>query len=605
MELVSTNITYRIRLPGTGEEVVMSGDVWLYFRTLHEMIQSCGDDDDDVTSGYGCVVEIPVAENSGIEITASLLQAMIDFYSLYIVSGDVVTAATIPTRDTWMRILMDEESLVRLVKAADYLHTSELLVFVIDHLYNDLRRQSFSYLEKRVSSITKRKREDKNDEDQWRTLRLQYRREQHIKRIMESILPDNKFVRGIDRRIRKYVNPIIVSHGYDKTVVLQYGKDSVLIDDKYWSDLATTDRSILALIRAREAVRKHGHNEMVAGVLFYALLSESGLLTVYSEEGVIFDEPTREKPLGNQSVIAIWAGLQHLFALTHDALYVLGDGEMYQVEGIDASTVIEVSVGAQHALILTNNGVYGWGNNRFNQLGLGYTPPERGVVRIGYEVTQDSATAVLSRDDHSIILMSGQDKDLPRRPKMIGTGTKSLSERSAMGFDRAWGLVPEWKDIPLYVPGDARLSGGGDNTILYDEFSIYSASIEIPWLEGEAFYYRDYVSMLEGGGYIEIEVPKENATFLADKDSLYVARIIAPGLLERLGGTDSTTEPYKLKLPFGRESTLTIDQEKERPVKRGRFGCQLCGAKAKLVDTKEAVFFCSRYCFHKEIIANK
>lgn len=583
MQLVPANVTYRIRLLATGEEVVMSDDVWRYFRALHDMTMDC-----DVGGALekGCVVEIPLIEESGVEIDGALLQHMIDFYSVHLVEGYYDTMVEMFSRDRWAHdILTDEEAMIRLVKAADYLHTSELLVFVVDSLYIDMLRQSFAYLEKRAASLTKRKSDGDGDDE--KKLRRQYRRELLVRRIMESLLPDNKFVKGIDTRIRKRINPIIISHGNDKTIVLQYGVDSVLIDDPYWSSIATTQESKLALGRARAAVYRHGHNEMVAGVLFYALLDDDGLLTMYSEQ------PIKERPFGNQPVLAVWAGLQHLFVLGHDALYVFGDGERYQVEGIDASTVLDVSVGAQHALILTRDGLYGWGSNQFNQLGAGNTPPEHGVVLIEYEGRRYFAAEVLCRDDHSVILLSD-------RKRLIGAGTRSLVERRAMGFN-AWDDIDhQWHEIRHQerLPMDG-LRGGGDITLMFDGLIFATAMSDEQDVGG--FYY--YKTLRTGDYVVGVEAQKDNAIIIETKAGLYLTRVQDITLVDRLGGTDSTEEPYKLKLPFGQTlAKKKKEEEGQPPKKKGRFGsCHMCSAKAKLVDMKSTTFFCSRYCFHKAL----
>lgn len=594
MQLVPANVTYRIRLLTTGEEVVMSDDVWPYFRSLHAMTMDC-----DVDVGAlekGCVVEIPLIEGGGVEIDAALLQRMIDFYSVRLVEGQYGARVEMRARDQWSQILTDEETMIRLVKAADYLHTSELLVFVIDELHDDMWRQSFAYLEKRAASLTKRKRDDDD-----KNLRRQYRRELLVQRIMESLLPDNKFVKGIDTSIQKRINPIITSHGYDKTIVLQYGVDSVLIDDSYWSSIAITPESKRALTRARTAVYAHGHNEMVAGVLFYALLDREGLLTMYGEYGAIFEESIKQKPLGNQPVLAMWAGQQHLFVLTHDALYVLGEGDMYQVEGIEAWTVLDVSVGAQHALILTRVGLYGWGSNRFNQLGLGNTPPERGVVLIRYEEEQYFALRILCRDDHSVILMND-------RRQLIGAGTRRPRERKVMGFpyneEEYMHMQPELSRIGSYEAFDGtgleNLSGGSQATIIFGSSSILINTDK--WYKGVV----DKLPLPLNG----IEVLDDAAIIVETGEAFFLINVDDMSLLPRLGGSDSIKEPYRLNLPLASgieegEDTGKKEEEQQQqpPKKKGRFGsCHMCNAKAKLVDMKSTTFFCSRYCFHKALI---
>lgn len=99
MELVPVDTNYRIRLPN-GDEVVMSSNIWPYFRTLHNMTMDC-----EIENGpIGCVVEIPVPEEENVELTTPIIQSMIDFYSIYHVYESVDKGVE--------KILVDKDSIL-------------------------------------------------------------------------------------------------------------------------------------------------------------------------------------------------------------------------------------------------------------------------------------------------------------------------------------------------------------------------------------------------------------------------------------------------------------------------------------------------------------
>lgn len=571
MEIVPAQTTYRIRLRNDGE-VVMSGEVWSYFRTLRDMTMDCGVSD----MANGCLIQIPLSANTGgVNITTPILQTMIDFYAIVFLRGmkGVKEATESPFHEKWQSIQIDEQAMIELIMAANYLGTSELLVFVMDRLYTQVRRESTHYLETRVaqlSSSLKRKVERETTKNVSDRLRIQYRREKLVKLIMQALLPLPELVRGIDKRIARYVNPVacITNKPLEPLplVVIQYDEDGVAI---------TTDRQWRMRIEAlydEELSEVHGN-----GAESYAILNTDGQLSVF---GVRNQLAYRDTPIGNTRVIAMWTSKEYMIFLTYDTLYVYNfdTGDVHFIRGLEEeSSVLDVSIGSGHALILTYDGLYGvflddsW---QRSQLSFGFRGewPRHSARKL--DVHGAIIRSILAREDYNIVVTTSG---------MVYT-TGSMSTLTPLNIQIESG---EWLPVPALSSLGVRLMAGDWNRL------VVTTSNNETYVMGD-YLRRQYKTPLKlstiEGEIRSITSIEDKYFFVVTTTGLFVYNA-TPNQLNALGGTDSALPPYKLRLPF-------VSTIKNKPNKKVRLDCHVCCASATMLDPKDSRLFCSRYCFH-------
>ena len=544
--------TYRIRLPND-DEVVMSGEVWSYFRTLHDMTMDC-----DVSEiVHGCIVQIPLFA----DITKSILQTMIDFYAIVIVKGvnGVKKSADSPFHEEWKRIELDEQELIEFIVAANYLDARVFLVFAEDTLYTQVRRESTYYLEARVassSSMLKRKLVENKKENVADRVRIHYRREQLIKMIMTALLPLPELVRGIDKRMPKYVNPIacITTLSYEvlPQLSIQYEEASIMVRGPH--------RSVTV-----EPLYKQRLSEVCGnGEDAYAILNTDGQLTIFGVRDRLSYKVT---PVGNTRVIAMWVGMAYLMFMTSDTLYVYNfyTGAVNFIRDLEeTSSVLNVSIGSGHALILTRHGLY---TVYINDARTPY-------IAVKGDVHGATIRSILARKDFSIVVTT------------MGMVYASGKPFSSIPIDVKV-KSGEWILSPALSSLDVQLIEGDETRI------IVTNSSNETYIIGEYLrrIYRTPLKLLPVEGDIRSVISIRYKYFIVVTTAGIFVYDATPDQINSLGGTDSALPPYKLTLPF---TTIA----KNKPNKKARLDCHVCGASATMLDTRYSRLFCSRYCFN-------
>ena len=547
MEDVVVTGMYRILLPNN-EEVVMNSKMWSHFKTLHDMAMDC---EVEYTAKNECLVPLLVFP-SGVTINAPILQKMIDFY-------DGVNK-TVP---------LDERAIVELIMGANYLEASKFLLFVTDELYARVRQESTLSLETRITSSPKRKLvEETNVANR---IRLQYRREKLVRLVMRSLLPLPELVRGIDKRIRKYVDPIacVSSNPYIPLplVIIQYDDDAVLISETEWplEDTMLEDKKALYSERLSEVVgTSNGH---------YAILNRDEQLSVFGNTTV------KKNPIDNTRVVAIWSGTNNMLFMTYNTLYVyqFGTEVLDIIQGLEAdSPILDVSVGTNHALILTHSGLYGVYLNdswQRSQLNFGARVDWQRNRARKLDVRGATIRSILARDDYSVVVTTSG--------LVYATGPNySSTPIDIQVSSGVWqqSLVLSSMDVRL-LAGDGRrivVSNGTDNELYLfgDYLRRHNANlVKLAPIEGEV---RSITSI------------EEKYFIVVTTRGLFIYNA-TPDQVNALGGTDTVMEtfPFKLSLPF-----VTTKSNKKL-----RLDCHVCCASATMLDTKYSRLFCSRYCF--------
>ena len=540
---------YRILLPNN-EEVVMNREMWSHFKTLHDMTMDC---QVEYTTKNECLVSLSVFP-SGVTISVPILERMIDFYDA--------------KKET---SLLDEQAIVELIMAANYLEAGEFLLFITDELYTRVRQESTLSLETRVASSVKRKLvEEPNVANR---VRIQYRREQLVRLVMRSLLPLPELVRGIDKRIRKYVDPIacISSNPYNPSplVVIQYDDDAVLISDSEWhvEDAISEDKKALYSERLSEVVgTSNGH---------YAVLNRDEQLSVFGNTTL------KKKPIGNTRVIAIWSGTNNMLFMTHNnTLYVyqFGTEVLDTIQGLEGeSPILDVSIGTNHALILTRDGLYGVYLNdswQRSQLNFGVRGDWTRNRARKLDVRGATIRTILARGDYSItVTTSGL---------VYATGPNYASV--PLDIQVSSGV---WQQSLVLSLMDVRLLTGDESRTI-----VHSGT------DNELYLFGNYLRRDDSGKLLKLASIEGEVRSITSVEEKYFIVVTTRGLfiynatpdqVNALGGTDTVmkTFPFKLSLPFVATKSN----------KKLRLDCHLCCAEATMLDTKYSRLFCSRYCF--------
>lgn len=458
-----------------------------------------------------------------------------------------------------------------------------------------------------MSSTGKRKAEqvekELEDDPQWKVTRIQYRREVYIQRILGGLLGDKDAGPRIDRRIRRFANPVLC---YADSLIVRYhgekeGDESVFlhIDNYKVPDRFTHGDSVLSWSRGLNILYKGNLNEVVLGELFFAFLDDAGQLSAFGEHsgnltgfGYHFYS-INEKPLGREPCIATWAGCGKLFTLTHNEFRVFEEGvdTAINLGNLDPSAILDVYPYGFGAILLTRDGLY-----KCNDEGL------RGTLKVdihglGIEKvwTTESAIFVVASDGNLYVNGRGGNGEL-------GIGHDHVGYRH-VSTDDEWRLVEFGEPIKSEI---AKLGGiqfiGGDTipnrgrTIIVAGKQLYTTNVMTGLFESVPGNY------VFDGDIVSVVAFKDRTMIVATTVSLYlvVTNYYGSGVYKELGGKKEKEKvkdkSYKLLIPYnGKVYDISDGTNKKQ---RTDLRCTMCFANA-VFAYKQKHAICSHYCARK------
>jgi len=553
--------------------VEIETDVLAYFTTLYNMMMDC--DEMDL-----CISGIPITVES---VTPEIMRALIDVYKIYASQKDkdMGNAWREATKGTPFVIMLEEEeeAMFQLMEAANYLDLEALLLYLSETFDKRVRAWPMKKLEARYAALMpKRKRE----EEVTQTWRLQYTYEYYVHAILQSMMPID-WVRGVDERIIKYVNPVTCA---DKIkIVIQDRRASYRRISFTYKDIVDKNNTLSSLMKGSDKLKALDQiNEVVAMNSSFAILTMSGNLLLYGEI-VLTDEPSRkdnlsqvlvETPLPNEEVLAVWGGDTMILALSRKGLHYWGTMKkhhynMYKsgfVPGVEPDDVLQVAVGEHQVLILCREGLRVWGYLYPNK--FVYVSPHK-IIRIKNEVTglEEKIERIYASGNHTVVLAKSGILYYPM-------GAEETNWRKVIGL------------LPPLLPSN--------HIVIFNEYLSFIVDNEEWQYNLDDSRLSRKISLLSLDGEIVSYTACANYTLIGTTLGLYMSpyHAIGPEEVAQFDGSSSSTSPYKLNVPF------KINAPEENKRRRLDLSCAKCSANALFMDTKEKALFCSAYCFRKQ-----
>lgn len=632
MEVESDRVvpTYRFSIEasdGIGKPTVfeLSEKMLGHFLTLENMVIDLNKEDASLI--------IPIATPI---VTPELMEIMIHFYEAYDnydedldrktkmrLLRDLTNNEKSSLYREWVFLRSDEYEMVELARVADYLEAPTLTVFIVDEIYAELYALSPIQLERRYLAVSKRKleqRDDTSSSSTKRPLRLQYKREERVQAILSSMLPYT-LVRGIDARIGKYI-PLLVGNNYLIFIRDQDGTQSpLLFRHESLETFFVHSASRLSLSKGYRTLYGASSSspvEVSVGGIFYTILNEKNTLSSYgevTEETRGFDtvagDRTIPERLMDEPCLAVWSGFQIVIMLTHDAVYsfgtwrqltkpyrfydhprVYGPGDTGEqrssypvvIGGFEPNSLLDVACGASHTLFLTRDGLFGCGDNRNGALGI----EEDGITVTPFLIDVYGQTIVK--------IWAGNDVSLLFTDKGVLYGAGINTEGQ---FGTSYDVnkpVKVWTEIATFDLMKGKidiLAGAHGRTVIVSNNVIYQLGREVNDIAHSELTFVPF-----NRGIIKELLVTTTYILVATTTDMYIisARGNAQAAIEKFGGSDSESSPYRLRIEVTLEDSI---DETFIPNKKPRLACQACGAKARYAHNQATSFFCSKYCLHK------
>lgn len=579
--------TYRLVVNGDEKEAVEVEDYLLgYFLTIKNMVQDFGENNNDV----------PLTLDG--DTTSSTLREIVQFYRVLDSRKENARAAQL----SWLSNL-SEKKLASFAKVANFLEAEVFLNAVIDALKERILGMTTEELRIKAQMSV-----EEEGTLLWRSTRLQYRREVFIQRIMGLQVGDMDAGPLIDRRIRRFVDPLI---GTKEKLIVRY-HDSLNEDDDsvfvyvnenmhYLYEFFELPDSLFSWSRGIQTLYKKKWNEVVMGELFFAILDNTGQLYVFGERGgprAQFKSKVamKERPLGDTPCIAMWAINGFLYALTHKALILFHEEQDYVIDSGDfpVSSIVDLYPYQNGVRILTRSGLYTWSTPSVDN-------PHPVIAKVN--VHGLGIERVWARRDTTFVVAS--DGRLYVNGACI-KGVLGLSLRKTNTFGK-WIAVDLGEELTKEIDelGGIRLIAGFDNvyttrTILVAGNRFYTTNHATGLFEHLEKKERD----LTGIGDVVSVLPISSGDILfATTTGLYFVGSLAVSnhahFLKVLGGGDEIfswyISFYKLKVPYNASAYLPIVANN----KNARLiSCTVCFAHA-LFAYKHTHAVCSPYCARK------
>lgn len=588
-----------------GERILMPKEILTYFKTLEDMVLDFQDQLPVSKEGY------PIIPITAKEITPSMISAMISFYILYNREKVLPTWAIQDALENerigdvdkerlyrqWVFILGDEYELAEMIKSADYLRAAEIVVMMINRLYQDLEKRDTLYLEKRFNAILKRKPEYSLTTEEGHQITRLYRRAKLIKDITANLLTQD-LVRGIDGRIQKYTNLVLDSEAMS---FIRYGKDnaSVFVRRNYTSADLVKSESLIAFEEGEKLLETEKINEIIVGETFYGLLNDKGEIAFFGELVLVKEKPTftfstaplkrdavllDRNPVGEvQDNLGLWSGERIFVVLSSKSLFFSSTGYVitsrvnvsYKAFNIQTSDILDVSCGDKHALILTRKGLYGWGDNNAKQLiNSEYSHYFGDPIFIEPPTENDEIQKIFCHAKYSLVLT--------KSGKLYAKGSTITKPFSYLGL-----TSNIWQEILLDEKIDRAsiqlISGSKQTFIVVAANRVWHSLFDSRRID----YALDFIV----DGEIRQVFDNDDYTLIVTDRSVYLRgeEIFAA----QFGGSESPQSPYKLKFSLSTEESITTSNKKQR------ISCLKCFAEPRFFSKKKSALFCSRYCYYQ------
>ena len=603
------------------EEIFIDARILRRFRTLQAMIDDLGE--------VGPEIAIPL---DSVGVTPKLMRFMVRFYEIYedqgmkgvrsAIRGDMKEGyADEAFYHDWVFLINDEYEIAELAKSADFLDASELVIFIIDQIYNELFALSPKQLKRRFESITKRKFQLDATTTDKRPIREQYKRAVQIQAILSALLPYT-LVRGIGG-IQKHP-PYLMGNEFLTFIRDQDGSKPPLLFRHYEAHNLADPVSDFALSKKNDhQLHNDRIREVSCGQIFYTTLDDVGKLQANGEMTKVVGTRTfspwtaynfdygqvQAKGIelpesllldGDTQCLAVWSGFNTIIMLTTDKLYSYASRSatvtftrLSEIENIEPASVLDVACGSNHVFLLTRNGLYGYGINNTLALGVSADAVDLTIPSL-IDVNGEIITKIWTGVSHSLalsksgILYACGDNTHYQLPIKEVTGVKNYK----------WTMA----SLPANLPMIDIITGSAKRTVIVAGNKIYQAGTT-----GMTHYCGHVYPIPFDKGIIRDVVCKDNYILVATNQGIYFITMTSTDRndflphLEQLGGSDSTSSPYELRIKV----TSTDEEEEqaredESETKKRRISCQSCSAFASYVNATKSAFFCSGYCAHKE-----
>ena len=593
---------YKVLL-SDGTEFLVKKEIFEHFGTMMKMLEYTVFDKSE-----------PILLTAG-NMTPANMKAFIDFYTIYdnvrYDTGMNAVARRIIPRNMqrndsedyreWVFIMSDWDETVAFLKVADQLEASEVIVFLVDRLREELQTLPTKQLETRLARLRGQKR--KNPDTKERAQRVHYRRAYVIGEILNASVRED-YERGVDRRIKKYINPLNTSP-YITTIQQE---PITFVHDRYTEYVKSDDvqpkQDLEVLEEGKQrAIFSEMTTEIVTGLLFYAFLTENGELNLFGSLWFNRDMtgignkvvPTKSLPLvGSGSAfnncIGVWHTEHYILITTLEGLFAHSlktkmkpsSYEISKIEGIKPDDLIDISCYVSHAFILSRHGMFYWDYEDNKTMKI---EPRYGEV-IETFITLAYAMYILTKTGHLYVLDMGFYYR-QKQPKWQLIKFEVVIDHS-------------FPTLFSFSPGQLLLLVNNKLMRIMrdpDDGDVVSV-IEVPFAgEGEILH---LCSVLTGRYRMPIVLVDTTTGLYIVKDSeeeqYYDHDPLTPFLpVTRLGDT-STYKVLSIRVPEILEKNNDEEQGSQKKA-RISISCQMCSAHGELLHKATSVF-CSHYCFH-------